>query len=236
VEELRIAFAFSNTVTERIRAFRTDRIIALSNNETPIPFVEAPKIVLHCIPVEAFAGHSQYDVLQYYNHPDRLRPMEGRGWSQGINLDGVFTYSGTKPAYSYTQVYRNGVIEVVNGSILKPWNGEKLIPNLAFESAVRSYLSFCFQKFQEIGCSTPVVISLTLTNIRGFQIGLDAVIRGFDIGEPINMDTLILPETVVEDFSESPDTILKPVFDLVWNACGFPQSRNFDLEGNWKHH
>ena len=44
VNELRGAFTLSSTAIERIRAFRTDRIIALANNETPIPFVECPKI------------------------------------------------------------------------------------------------------------------------------------------------------------------------------------------------
>jgi predicted HTH transcriptional regulator len=56
VGELRAAFTLSATTTDRIVGFRTDRIIALSNNDAPIPFVSDPKIVLHCIPIEAFAG------------------------------------------------------------------------------------------------------------------------------------------------------------------------------------
>jgi hypothetical protein len=43
VNELRAAFTLATTVTERIRAFRTDRLIALGNNETPLPFVDAPR-------------------------------------------------------------------------------------------------------------------------------------------------------------------------------------------------
>jgi hypothetical protein len=235
VDELRAAFTLSNTVTERIRAFRTDRIIALSNNHTPIPFVEHPKIVLHCIPVESFAGRPQYDVLQYYHHQDRLQPMQGSGWQVRINLEGVVSYSGN-PAYSYTQVHRNGVIEVVNGSILgNEYGGKKLIPSFIYEGAVLNYLPLCFQKLQELGCSAPVIVALTLTNVKGVQMGLDGVAVGFDIGQPINTETLVLPEAVVEDFSTSPDKILRPMFDLVWNACGYPKSKNFDREGNWVH-
>jgi predicted HTH transcriptional regulator len=51
VTELRTAFNLSGTVNERIRAFRTDRIIALMNNETPIPFTDTPKVILHLIPL-----------------------------------------------------------------------------------------------------------------------------------------------------------------------------------------
>jgi predicted HTH transcriptional regulator len=43
VNQLRSAFTFSSTVTERIRAFRVDRIISLSNNDTPIPFRHRPQ-------------------------------------------------------------------------------------------------------------------------------------------------------------------------------------------------
>jgi hypothetical protein len=54
-----------------------------------------------------------------------------------------------------------------------------------------------------------------------------------EIGQPIDRDTLTLPETVVEDLNSKPENILRPMFDLVWNACGYPRSRNFDADGNW---
>ena len=69
VNELRTAFTLSSTVTERIRAFRTDRIIALSNNQTPLPFMDSPTVVFHCIPLEAFAGAAQYNVRPLYDNP-----------------------------------------------------------------------------------------------------------------------------------------------------------------------
>lgn len=56
---------------------------------------------------------------------------------------------------------------------------------------------------------------------------------GFESGNVIGEATLIIPETVVEDLEIAPGKILKPMFDLVWNACGYPASRNFDSEGNW---
>jgi hypothetical protein len=232
VAELRTAFTLSATVTERIANFRTDRIIALSNNDTPVPFVENPKIILHCIPIESFAAQPQYNVLQYYDHPERLRPMRVSGWDRNINLDGVISYSGNDPAYSYTQIYRSGVIEVVHGSLLEhEHQGRRFIPSLAYEEAIFNYLPFCFQKLQELGCSVPVVVALTLSRVRGLQMGVDNVV--FQVGRPINAENLILPETVVEDFATPVGKILKPMFDLVWNACGYPASKNFDAQGSW---
>jgi hypothetical protein len=54
-----------------------------------------------------------------------------------------------------------------------------------------------------------------------------------DRGEPIRAQNLILPETLVQDFTMPAGQILKPMFDLVWNACGYAGSRNFDAEANW---
>ena len=30
--------------------------------------------------------------------------------------------------------------------------------------------------------------------------------------------------------------VLRPAFDMVWNAFGFIGSRNYDAEGNWAGH
>src|SRR5438876_5663595 len=56
VAELRTAFTLSATVTERISAFRTDRVIGIANNQAPVPMIAGSKIILHCIPIDAFAG------------------------------------------------------------------------------------------------------------------------------------------------------------------------------------
>jgi hypothetical protein len=120
----------------------------------------------------------------------------------------------------------------VNGfSLAREHKGKMLIPSIAYEQVVFQYLPTCFQVLKEIGASAPVVIALTLTNTRGLWMGMDFF--EFDQGYQIEADTLVLPETVIEDFSTPPGKILKPLFDLVWNACGFPSSRNRDTEGNW---
>ncbi len=232
VNELRSAFILSSTVTERIRAFRTDRIISLSNNETPIPFIDDPKIVLHCIPLESFAGQPQYDVLQFKLDPRRLRPMGSTGWDRRLNLEGIVAYGGGNPAYCYTQLYRTGIIEAVQGSMLAhEYQGKRVIPSVAYEQYVFTYLPHCFEVLQQIGANVPLVVALSLIGTRGLEMGVDRL--GFEVSYPIQANTLVLPETIVQDFSMPVGKILKPLFDLVWNACGQPSSKNFDAEGNW---
>jgi hypothetical protein len=232
VNELRSTFTLSSTVIERIRAFRVDRIIALSNNDTPVPFEDGPKIILHCIPIEAFGGQPQYDMLQVKHDSRRFFPMYVTGWNYRLNFEGILASGGGPPAYSYNQLYRTGVIEAVNGAMLgREHNGQRLIPSVLYEKQIFDYLPSCFGLLQQIGATAPVVIALSLTGTRGLEMSLDRF--NFERGYPIQQDRLILPETIVEDFSMPVSNILKPMFDLVWNACGLESSWNFDANGNW---
>jgi hypothetical protein len=232
VNELRTAFTLSSTVTERIRAFRTDRIISLVNNQTPMQFTDDPKIVLHCIPLESFAGQPQYDVRPLYDNPRRLLPMGTTNWDRRLNLEGLIVFGLSTPCFSYTQLYRNGIVEVVNGTILATeYKGQLLIPSIAYEQDLLNYLPHCFRVLQEIGANAPVVVALTLLKTRGLGMGIDSF--GFERGYPIDRDTIVLPETIVGNLSTPPEQILKPLFDLIWNACGYPGSKNFDSEGKW---
>ncbi len=231
VNELRVAFTLSSTVRERIRAFRVDRLIALSNNQTPVPFTEGPKLVLHCIPVESFAIEPNYDLSQFYKRPLPLTPMGSSYLDWRPNLEGIVAFSANMPAHTYTQLYRNGIIEVVKGSFVSAGgDGQFRIPSVAYEQEVIDYLPSCFRILKELGVNVPIAVALALTNTRGIRMG-DA--HTLEAGNPIDKDTLVLPETLVQEFSMPVGKILKPAFDMIWNTCGYPSSRNFDAEGNW---
>jgi hypothetical protein len=158
--------------------------------------------------------------------------MGASGWDHRLNLEGIVAYTGDKPASSYTQFHRKGVLEAVNGRLLaREYQGRPLIPSTAYEQRVFEYLPFCFRLLEEVGCNVPLVVALTLTNTRGLRMGVD----DFELGSgyPIQEESLILPETLVHEFKTPVGKILKPMFDLVWNACGYPSSTNFDVDGNW---
>lgn len=234
VNELRAAFTLSSTVLERIRGFRTDRIIAISNNETPVPMNPGPKVVMHCIPIESFASQPQYDLIPFLRDHARLSAIGSTGYRRRLNLDGLLVYDGVSEniGYTYTQLYRNGVIEAVAGSdCVTEKNGQKLIASGRYERNLLNYLCTCFRVFEELGASAPIVVALTLTNARG--LAMSNPMSYMETSFLIDRETLALPETVVQDPHIEPAKILKPMFDFVWNACGFEGSRNFDKEGKW---
>jgi hypothetical protein len=236
VSELRTAFNLSAGVADRVRAFRVDRIIAVSDNRTPVPMKPGPKLMLHCLPLESFVGEYHFDIMHFYRRPDQLPPMAPTGWDRRINLDGVVTFNAAHRDYtrSYTQINRNGAIEAVEGSVLvHEHEGLRLIPHRAYEQTMLDYLPICLRALRTLGCNVPIFIALTLTNVRGLQMAVPSERMGYYASHPIDRDTLALPETEVQDFNMPPATILKPLVDLVWNACGYEASRNFDQSGNW---
>ena len=233
VNELRNAFTLSSSAIERIRGFRTDRIIALSNNQTPLPFTDDPKTVLHCIPLESFTSQTQYDVIPLYDSPARIAPMGTSTYDRRLNLEGVIAFGTHQPCHTYTQIYRNGVIEAVQGNILAHrYEGRLVIPSVAWERYIFGYLPSCIRMIQGIGCNGPVIVALSLLKTSGLVMGTDSFF-GPELSHPIGSQNVILPETVVEDLSMPVGRILKPMLDLVWNACGLRSSTNFDSEGNW---
>ena len=38
---------------------------------------------------------------------------------------------------------------------------------------------------------------------------------------------------VVNSFDDDLSQLLKPIFDSIWNACGFKRSYNYDENGSW---
>jgi hypothetical protein len=109
-----------------------------------------------------------------------------------------------------------------------------MIPSLAYEEALVSYLPHCFEILRTLGCNPPVVVGISLIGVRGQKMALDAQ-RQLAMGASgaIDRDVLVLPEIFVENLSARADLLLKPVLDLVWNACGYDASVYFDQNGNW---
>jgi len=76
----------------------------------------------------------------------------------------------------------------------------------------------------------PYAVFLSLLNVRGYFMPTEPRVIG---GLSISRDHLYIPEAVFDSVPDSVATAMFPVFNSVWNACGFPQSLNFDRNGRW---
>ena len=235
VGELRNAFNLSETVTERIRDFRTDRIAKILANETPVPLNDNPKIVLHLIPITSFSLTQNYEIRKIASNPAIMPPIYSAGWNNRYNLDGYLTNFDGKEgkSYSYTQFFRSGILEAVDSTLLEPPGEEHRIPSLSFDTELIESLTTYLSLYKLLNIEPPVFIFLTLLGVKGYYLAVNnRFIRSTDRNR-IDRDILQLSENTIENYDVSATQLFKPIFDTLWNACGFPRDLNYNEEGKW---
>jgi hypothetical protein len=95
----------------------------------------------------------------------------------------------------------------------------KDIMNVTQLRAVRSVVSF----YQRVGVPPPVVVAMSLINVGGFEFATSTEIGAGYYTHSVDRDDLLIPETLVHDFSTSPIDMCRPMFDALFNAAGFPK-------------
>lgn len=230
VSELRESFGASIGVTDKLRSLRAERLLSLQS-DPPIDFIQGPKVVVHCIPLQSLTERSNYDVLRIAESAQKIPILSGTLHDWRINFDGLLGYAGPGTAYSYTQLFRSGVIESVSGTLLPAGNqSSRFIPHIGVEQRTLQHVKRCLGLLTLLGVATPIAISLTLLGVKGFRIQAN---QWADPGHAIKQQDLLLPEAILQEFNQSLPKLLKPIFDLVWNASGIYGSVNFDADGNW---
>ncbi|MFA6525380.1 MAG: ATP-binding protein [Patescibacteria group bacterium] len=241
--ELRDAFNLSEVLLEKFNDFKADRIIKITSNESPMPTEPGAKIIMLFIPLSAFTPNTSYDLNELKKDPSTYRPLySGAGWSGSLNFEGLIGWSGIedKKTYTYLQIYRNGIIEAAEGLMLsmpEKRTGNKFIPHTAFEEKIiEGFERILSMLDAKLGVPLPIFFSLTLVNIKGYrmsQSNYNDFFMSDRINQPLNKNILSLPEITINDFSVNAATVLKPQFDLIWNAFGIESSPNYDEQGNW---
>lgn len=234
VSELRAAFVLSENTAERIRSFRRERLSMIVAQETPVPMNEGAKLVLHIIPIAAFDPAARFDVASLYDNSPR--PLSAlKGWNQRHNFDRHLTFENPPNvpfAHTYLQTFRNGIIEAVDAYMLSPYEERRIIPSVDYEWEILQALPRFLSVQKNLGVEPPLFIMLSLLGVKDYIMDVNL---GFNrwFGNPIERDALLVPEVVIEDFNVASDQVMKPIFDAVWNAAGWPASRNYDNAGNW---
>ncbi|VVB96997.1 Putative DNA-binding domain protein [uncultured archaeon] len=239
VSELKAAFLLSETISERIRNFRVERLSKIVAEETPVKLNDVPKIVLHIIPISAFDSTTRFDLSPIAHDSSYLPPINTSGWNHRYNFDGFLTYgqfTESTSAHSYSQIFRNGIIEAVEASMLNPERNKRFIPSVAYERELLSALPRYLSSQRQLGVETPLIIMLSILGIFGYTLAINRSRFPFADSHPIDRNTLLIPEILLERFDSDLAEIMKPAFDSVWNAAGWPRSMNYNETGQWIEH
>ncbi|GAH25414.1 unnamed protein product, partial [marine sediment metagenome] len=200
------------------------------------------RLVLHILPLYPFLNHQRLQLSSNRNLTLNFRPIGASGWDHHYNLDGFITYDRNYENKtlndSYCQTFFDGTIEAVYADILRDKDGQKpkssdtaFIASIAYEKYVIEAIRNYFKGYKTLGVEAPVVISMALLGCKGAYLWTDFAM-GLD-NKPIDRDVAILPETQTDSLDEEVPTIMKPIFDAVWNACGHPRSYNYTDNGTW---
>ena len=200
VSELRTAFMLSEQITERIKNFRLEKVRKIQeNDELPLELVDGGKLVLHLLPLSAYATSVNVDIQKIFH--ERKLPVIANGYSRKVNLDGVLKYTNNrdKKCEAYAQMFRNGSIESVY--IFRSRNDEeKYIPSAYIEGeliqAVEKYLSL----FSELNVDSPIYLFLTLIDVRDYLFAVSSAWVRVMENNKLDRNNLLLPEIVVTDY------------------------------------
>ena len=236
VDELRSIMLRSESLAERIRSFRLERLGNIVSGDTPVKIEDGTRIVLHMMPLSAFGSSARYDVTRL-EEDDRLTiPLTGPEVYSAVqrkyNLDGYLSYltpMGSKEAWTYMQAFSNGVLEYVDAHSLNMGeNGlHESFWHVGHELKIANAIRRGLDLQRLLGVEPPVVVILTLLGVRDYNV----LTRDHIPGQLFSRDTLNIPEVLLEDFNMSLDDITRPLYDPIWNEAGFRRCLNYDLDG-----
>jgi len=200
-------------------------------------------MVLHLIPLISFNPGQRYDLGEITSGLGKMPPLSCNSYNSRFNFDGYLTYCVSSidgKSASFVQLYKNGIIEAIDGLLLDPrLHGGLIIPSVTYEKALIDSLPSYISILKTLNVELPVFLFLTLIGVKGYSMGAMGVNRRILIKEAdkpaacIDKEVLILPEIVIESYDVTAKDILRPCFDSIWNACGFPQSLNYNEAGDW---
>jgi hypothetical protein len=162
--------------------------------------------------------------------------VASRGFTPQINFEGFvnFFIGSDGRCRSYTQVFRNGIIEAVKVGILVDDKDIKFLPSLEFNKWIFEVLPPYLKALRELNVPAPITMMLSLQGVRGAYLETDVNWRN-NPPPPFDRTVLELPEVVIEQYGavEEYQRAVRPAFDALWNAAGRFGSRHFDADGRW---
>jgi len=238
VTDSRSSFLESLIHLEEARNWRLDRISKIKSNEGPVPLKNRAKLILHLIPLNYDYQVQNPDLRKLSSHISSFY-----GGDLHFNLDGIYG-GGLKSSHlldqfnldirniTYFHFFRNGQIESADERIFK-YSSNNLIPGEYYENDIIQIVSLHLNFYRKVNITPPYVVGISFLGINGYSMKDPKSEAAMSISSPIKPEDLILPAVVINDFNEDLSHLLKPAFDIVWNACGLPGSINYDQEGNW---
>ena len=144
-------------------------------------------------------------------------------------MNGILTEgprNGRNAPESYTQFYRNGIIEAATANIVKGYDNQ--IPRKKLEeeiiSGIRRYLSLC----DAMDIHLPVFLFFSLARIYGYKLAIPERFQYQNSNHFLKENTISMPKLILENYQTDVSIFLKPWFDCLHNAFGYKESFSYE--------
>lgn len=233
VDEIRSAFLASESASDRLRDFRAKRLADISADELPVPlFDQSGRLVVHMVPASGAANRAP--AIDPRDVKDLVYPPAQGGQYGGhhFNVDGIVGYqsSGGAVRDSYLQVFRSGALEFVYVDTVYRTNDALALAHDRIDMLIRSSLEHGLKVLRRLDRSPPYVLMATVLGVHGVVISNgwpDPAIRHLRY----NRRELLLPDVWIQDDTPNFDDVVRPMMDVMWQACGHPRCASYDEAG-----
>ncbi|MFN0133745.1 MAG: RNA-binding domain-containing protein [Phycisphaerales bacterium] len=234
--QIRSAFSFATDLPERIRDWHRRRVERVAAGETPVALEAGAKLILHLVPVSSFMGPESLSANELSSRREALQPFSG-SWSTRINVDGLLSSliisSEKDPHGAYCQVFRSGRVELVFARLVHTHESQRMIASVSYEMRLIDAVTNMLRAFGELRVPPPIFVAMSVRGALGARMGVNPRQAMYFNGHPIDRDELDLPDALFERLDDGVPTVLRPVFDALWNACGWERCLNYDNSGKW---
>jgi len=133
---------------------------------------------------------------------------------------------------AFTQLYRNGAIQAYSGDITSHVEGSQKLRLRDISNHSANVIHRALLYYKKLGIPPPIELRLKLMGVKGYTRFADR----FEDPVPIMRDNLDFAPLVIEKLDltfQEVGTALRPIFDVLWQACGKEGCPDFDTSGKW---
>jgi len=238
--EMREMFTYGQLVRTRFRDFCRERLDILNDPDRDTTGINtsAGLLVVHIGPLALLTSNEEIDLRALHDSQfQNLQAIGTMGINRRYNFDGLIVYTGSDQLTSYTQVFRNGVIEAAYGHLYRYLDEKKgnVIPGLAIEHEFFESVPKYFKAYAEIGVPPPYVVQITLDGVK--QVVYAYANESYREIRRIKLDRnrMFLAECMVDSIDNEVDIhrSIKPAFDSLYNALSCAECPHFNEQGSW---
>lgn len=237
VYEMNQMFKENSEIIEELDNFRLTRFEKVKKNEFILNVNSQNFTLIHVCPVSYFKYNtlslSDENLLNAIRR--RLVPIGASGWDYRHNFEGFLQYNfdlHEKLVASYTQVFRNGIIEFFTNGLHNTIDEKRVFYLGDLELQVIDSVKNSLQIYKDHEVSPPFAVNITLSDMLNRFVNIGQFFRINN--SPFLLDNIFVPNVVINDFEDNIEKRLKGSFDIIWQSAGNKESPYYDVDGNRK--